>query len=139
RGLDALEKIDDPAAISSLEITSQQLADDHALPFVQAIGRFQSKAACLASCRIAMERAGKPAGELATKQLMAYPQELYVPELLSLLREPGQTKVAYRFNAKGELLIHRALFSETMNEKQVVHLQRLVRVSAPISHVREVT
>ncbi len=138
RGLAALEMIDDPAAISSLEITSRQLTDDHALPFVQAIGRFQSKAACLASCRIAMERAGEPAGEMAMRQVKAYPLELYVPELLSLLQEPGRTEVEYRFNAMGELLIHRALFSETMNEKQVVRLQRLVRVATPVSRIQNV-
>lgn len=138
RGLAALAKIDDPASISSLEITSQQLTDDHALPFVQAIGRIQSQAACLACCRIAMERQGEPAGELALKLVKAYPQELYVPELLSLLQEPAQTEVDYQFNAKGELLIHRALFRETMNEKQAVHLQRLVRVNAPVSQIQSV-
>lgn len=139
RGLAALEKIDDPAAISSLEIASQQLADDHALPFVQAVGRIQSKAACLACCRIAMERQGEPAGEMAMKQAMAYPQELYIPELLSLLQEPAKTEVEYQVNAKGELLIHRALFRETMNEKQAVHLQRLVRINAPVSQVQNIS
>ncbi|MCC7336774.1 MAG: hypothetical protein IT422_16910 [Pirellulaceae bacterium] len=139
RGLAALDKIDDPAAISSLEITSQQLADDQALPFVQAIGRIQSKAACLACCRIAMERSGEPAGEMAIKQVKAYPQEMYVPELLSLLLEPTQTEVEYQVNAKGELLIHRALIRETMNEKQAVYLQRLVRINAPVSQIQNVT
>ena len=139
RGLAALEKIEDPAAISSLEITCRQLPDDHALPFVQAIGRIQSKTACLACCRIAMERQGEPAGEMALKQVKAYPQEVYVPELLGLLREPTQTEIEYQFNAKGELLIHRALFSETMNEKQVVRLQRLVRVNAPVSHIQKIS
>lgn len=58
-----------------------------------------------------MERSGEPAGEMAIKQVKAYPQEMYVPELLSLLLEPTQTEVEYQVNAKGELLIHGALIA----------------------------
>ncbi len=132
RALETLKLVDDPSAISLLEIICHQLPDNHAIPFIQAIGRIQSQEAYLACCRIALARSDQPSDELAIKQIKSYQREVYIPELLSYLREPARTEVEYQFNPKGELLIQRAVFGESMDEKHALRLQRLVHVNSAV-------
>ncbi|WP_231691058.1 polymorphic toxin-type HINT domain-containing protein [Aureliella helgolandensis] len=127
--LDELQGIQDSTAIAALEITAAQLSDQYALPFIQQIAEQQSQAACLALCRIALEAPQSKRGELAIAAVRGYAKEFYAAELLSLLMTPAQTTVNYGVNARGELLIHRAMVRETQAEKLQVNFGRLVRIS----------
>lgn len=127
--LEKLDSIGEPSSIAALEFTCLQVSDDIAAPFIQAIARFRSKEACLACCRIAMEYPTRTSTEIAIAQLKTYPLEMYVPELLSIICKPIESEMEYFMNEKGEMLIRRAILHETMDQKQHVKMQRLVRVS----------
>ena len=134
-GLKSLVELDDPTAVSSLEVTALQLAADHAIPFISAIAKQQSREACLALTRISLAYPLDARGEYAMQALSSYPKEFFVPELLGVLSTPIETQVDYSFSPKGELLIRRAMFRETQGERQQMRLNRLVRTSA-VQHVR---
>ncbi len=64
-----------------------------------------------------------------------------MPELLSLLSTPIETRVQYAVNGLGELQMRRAMFRTNSKERQLVEYNRLVRVNEPlvqVVNVREV-
>lgn len=139
RALARLTALDDPTALSSLEITACQLDADQAIPFLQAIDKLRSTDACIALARIAVTLPTDRRGAFATNALRAYPQECYVPELLGLLSTPIESAMETAFNSKGELLIRRAMFREVKDEKQLLRLNRLVRTSEFSGNVAQIT
>jgi len=129
RGLANLEKIDDPAAVSSLSMAALQLPESHAVPFVKAIAKHRDQNSCLALVRIALTFPTDARGDLAVKSIASYPFEFYVPELLGLIVTPIQTELITSVNSRGELLIQRAMFRETSDERQRLRMERLVRTT----------
>ncbi len=134
-GLKRLAEIDDPSAVSSLEVTALQLSADQAIPFIRSVTKQHSPEACLALVRISLAYPVDARGEYAMQALSSYPKEFYVPEILGVLSTPIETQIVYSFNPKGELLIRRAMFRETQGERQQMRLNRLVRTAA-VQHIR---
>ncbi len=128
-----LRAIHDPAALPAIELAC--LRSDQSLfePWIDAISQFRSKKACLALCRIALSNPDSERGQAAIERIREYALEFSVPELLSLLNTPVETKLQFAANENGELFLRRAMFRETPTEKQLIELQRLVRVNDPIA------
>ncbi len=131
KALKRLKDIDDERAIPAFEQMAMQAGDATAAPWIQAIASHQTVAACLALARIALSEPGDRA-KLAASKLQNYPREFYVPELLSLLATPIETKVKYGVNEFGEMVVSRAMFRTTDKERQLLELERTVRVNNPI-------
>ncbi len=126
--LKTLSAIDDPSSIASLEAVCLQLPN-HGLPFVKAISKYRSKEACMALCRIALADISPSISAFSVKVVSKYPVEVYVPELLSLLSEPVHSEMQYLVKPNGEMMLRRVLFHETQEKRELVTLDRLVRVS----------
>lgn len=126
--LEALASIDDPSVISSLESTCPQMPG-YTQPFVKAVAKYRSNEACLAICRIALADVNRNTTAIAVKEIAKYQEEVYVPELLSLLSEPVYTEMQYLVRPNGEMRLQRALFHETTDKRELLTLDRLVRVN----------
>lgn len=137
RGLKRLKEIDSPTAIPALEQMSVAVGDSVASPWIQAIAKWRTPSACMAMARIALTEPGERT-KLAASKMSEYPREFYVPELLGLLATPIETRVRYGINDHGELMISRAMFRSTNQEKHVVEFDRLVRTNSPVQ-TRDIT
>jgi hypothetical protein len=124
-----LNKIDDPGAIASLEMAALQTDDDLAKLLIDSISKNRSKSACMSLTRIALADPTSARGQHAIAQLKQYDQTFMVPELLSLLSTPIETRMRYGFNQRGELMLDRIMFRETKDRREMVQLQRLVRTN----------
>ncbi len=141
KAVENLKEIDDPSAVAALELACYELDEASTGPIIEAIAKFESPAACMALTRLALAGPETKRGELALAKLKDYPKDLYVPELLSLLSTPIETRVQYAVNGLGELQMRRAMFRTNSKERQLVEYNRLVRVNEPlvqVVNVREV-
>lgn len=131
RSIQKLRAIKDPAAIPALEIACLQSDLSLFEPWFEAIAQFRSREACMAFVRIALTSPESPRGASAINHIQMYGPEFYVPELLSVLSTPIETKLRYAVNEYGELTLRRAMFRHTKNEKQLVEFERIVRTNDP--------
>lgn len=127
--LKALNQINDPTSIASLEMAALQTDGHVAKLLIDRLANHRCQAACLALTRIVMDQPRSERGAHAIVKLKEYDPTFVVPELLNLLSTPIETRVQYGFNQRGELMLDRIMFRETKDRRELVQLQRLVRTN----------
>ncbi len=128
KGLVMLESIDSPDAIASLELVAMQLDDTTSLPFVNKICQFHSPQACLALVRLALLDLNTERGRIAVEGIRNYPFDLYVPDLLSLIKTEDVVSTTYYAQPNGLLVSRTLLFRESKDAKQVQDLSKVLAV-----------
>lgn len=129
KALTDLNAIHEEEAIAALEWMAVQSEGSTALAFVTKIDQMFSHEACLALTRIALADPTSETGQKAIQGLKRYPLDLYVPELLSLLRTPIQTQTAYRYEPNGNLVSQVLLFQEAKDQKQIHEIVKTLATS----------
>ncbi len=128
RGIEQLNKIDDPAIIHCLEIAIEQVSSVTALHMVKAIGKFHTRQACTALATIALNDPTSQLGIAAIKQLRKYPLECYVPDMLDRMSTEIELKSRVVTRGNGELILQLVQMRELKNRYEQQQLDRLLAI-----------
>ena len=126
KALAELRNLNEPGAVQAMFVAAMQLSGDYARPFVAAIRKFKTKEACLALAKLAIASPTSVAGTEAISGLMEYRQEFFVPDVLALIEDDAELQQTVVTRPNGDLVLEQALFHETMNEKSVQVLNKVI-------------
>ncbi len=125
--LEALKNLNEPSAVVALQLTSLQLPDDVAVPFVNAIKNVRAKEACDALVNVAIADPSSKRGQAAIVALKAYPMVFYVPELIESLSTDIELRHRVFTRPSGEKVIRQVQMKETRDLEQVSVLDIVVQ------------
>lgn len=137
RGIDQLNKIDDPEFIHCLDIAIGQVSAPTALHLINAIGKFRTRQACICLASIALSDPTSKVGIAAIKQLSNYPPECYVPDLLDRMSTQIELKSRVVTRSNGELILQLVQMRELKNRYEQRQLDSLLAIGT-VSRDRQI-
>lgn len=118
-GIQELSEIEDANAVFAMELLVPHVEDSVGLLLVSQISRFQSRPACLALVRIAMQNVSSVTSTKAAQELSAFHRDHYVPELLNMLSVPPASQSLLTHLPSGDLVLQRVVRREVQHRKEL--------------------
>jgi hypothetical protein len=128
RAIEELRKIQDPGIVHCLDVIVHQVTPETGGHLLQAIGKFQTRPACLSLTIIALGDPSSALGLAAIKKLHDYPLEFYVPDLLDLMSTEIELRNRVVTRANGELVLQLVQVRELRNNFEQKQLDSLLAI-----------
>lgn len=127
--LEQLKNLENPDVIPALDIAAGQANPTVAKHFVSAIGRFQTREACIALAGIAIANTSTDVGTHSIEILRKYPLEFYVPDLLDLMSTEYELMSQLVTRPNGEMVLQLVQMRELRNRFEKNQMDKLMAVS----------
>lgn len=127
--LEQLKNLENPDVIPALDIAAGQANPTVAKHFVSAIGRFQTREACIALAGIAIANTSTDVGTHSIEILRKYPLEFYVPDLLDLMSTEYELTSQLVTRPNGEMVLQLVQMRELRNRFEKNQMDKLMAVS----------
>lgn len=127
--LEQLKNLENPDVIPALDIAAGQANPTVAKHFVSAIGRFQTREACIALAGIAIANTSTDVGTHSIEILRKYPLEFYVPDLLDLMSTEYELMSQLVTRPNGEMVLQLVQMRELRNRFEKNQMDKLMAIS----------
>lgn len=128
KAIQQLKGLKDPKAVVALSAAIGQVSSDAALHFIQTIGRFQTREACISLAGIAIADPSAETGVAALEALRGYPLEFYVPDMLDLMCTEYELKDQIVTRGNGEMVLQLVQIREMRNRFEIGQLDKLLMI-----------
>lgn len=128
KAIQQLKGLKDPKVVVALDAAIGQVSDDTAIRFIQTIGRFQTREACISLAGIAISDPSSEIGSAAIEALDGYPLGFYVPDMLDLMSTEYELKDQVITRSNGELVLQLVQMREMRNRIEADQLDKLLVV-----------
>lgn len=127
--IEQLKNLQNPDVIPALDIAAGQANPTVAKHFISAIGRFQTREACIALAGIAIANTTSELGTHAIEILKKYPLEFYVPDLLDLMSTEYELMSQLVTRPNGEMVLQLVQMRELRNRFEKNQIDKLMAIS----------
>jgi len=143
KAIQQLKSLKDPKVVVALDVAIGQVSAATAMHFIQVIGRFQTREACISLAGIAISDPSSEIGVAAIEALKGYPLGFYVPDMLDLMSTEYELRDQVVTRGNGEMVLQLVQTREMRNRIEADQLDKLLAVdrtgrsTAPVFEYRD--